>query len=177
MSGEERRTDTTLGRFYRGRSVLVTGGAGFAGSHVVEALVALGARVRVPVRESTKLDFLKDVIADIEIVDADLFDADEARRVVRGQDIVLHLAAAKGGGITYSMRHHGSLFRSNMLSAIQMLDAAKDAEVERFVTVSSACVYPRDRRAPTPEEDGVRDAPEPTNAGYGWAKRLVAWLR
>ncbi|MGH9387575.1 MAG: NAD-dependent epimerase/dehydratase family protein [Vicinamibacterales bacterium] len=168
--------DEAVSTYYRKRSVLVTGGAGFAGSHVVEALVAMGARVRVPVRESTKLSFLADVISDIEIVDADLFDAAEARGAVEGQDIVLHLAAAKGGGISHSMLHHGSLFRSNMLSAIQMLDAARDAQVERFVAVSSACVYPRDSQAPTPEEDGVRDAPEPTNAGYGWSKRMVEFL-
>ena len=176
MSPELNGMDQTVARYYRGRSVLVTGGAGFAGSHVVEALVALGAQVRVPVRESTRLDFLNDVLADIEIVDADLFNADDARSVVRDQEIVLHLAAAKGGGITHSMRHHGSLFRGNMLAAIQMLDAAKDAHVARFVAVSSACVYPRDSQSPTPEEDGERDAPEPTNAGYGWSKRMVEFL-
>ena len=57
-----------------------------------------------------------------------------------------------------------------------MLDAARDADVERFVAVSSACVYPRDSQAPTPEADGERGAPEPTNAGYGWSKRMVEYL-
>lgn len=165
-----------LAAYYRSRSILVTGGAGFAGSHLVEALVAMGARVRVPVRASTDLDWLSDVISEIDLIEADLFDAADARRAVEGQDVVLHLAAAKGGGITHSMQHHGSLFRGNMLAAIQMLDAAKDARVERFVAVSSACVYPRDSQAPTPEEDGVRSAPEPTNAGYGWSKRMVEFL-
>src|SRR4029434_3248002 len=146
MSPELRGVDQVVARYYRGRSVLVTGGAGFAGSHVVEALVALGSPVRVPVRQPPRLDFLKDVLADVEIVDADLFDAADARSVLRGQDVVLHLAAAKGGGITHSMRHHGSLFRGNMLAAIQVLDAAKDAEVDRLVAVSSACVYARDRQ-------------------------------
>lgn len=167
--------DSTLA-FYRSRNTLVTGGAGFAGSHLVEALVSIGARVRVPVRESTRLDFLERVMGDIEIVKADLFEQADARRAVEGQDVVLHLAAAKGGGIVHSMRHHGSLFRGNMLSGIQMLDAARTADVERFVVVSSACVYPRDSQAPTPEEDGVRDAPEATNSGYGWSKRMVEFL-
>ena len=173
---DARQQDEAIRSFYRKRSVLVTGGAGFAGSHLVEALVRTGARVRVPVRESTRVDFLVDVINDIEIVEADLFDSADAHRAIEGQDVVLHLAAAKGGGIDYSMRHHGSLFRGNMLSAIHILDAARDAQVERFVAVSSACVYPRDSQAPTPEEDGVRDAPEPTNAGYGWSKRMVEFL-
>jgi GDP-L-fucose synthase len=176
MSVDLTRQDEAVRAFYLDRAVLVTGGAGFAGSHLVEALVSIGARVRVPVRESTNLDFLSGVIDDVEIVEADLFDAAAARRAAEGQDVVLHLAAAKGGGIMHSMQHHGSLFRGNMLSAIQMLDAARDTSVRRFVTVSSACVYPRDSQAPTPEEDGTRDAPEPTNAGYGWSKRMIEFL-
>lgn len=162
--------------YYRTRSVVVTGGAGFAGSHVVEALVALGARVRVPVRDSTDLSFLSEVLDEVDLVPADLFDAADARRAIAGQDVVLHLAAAKGGGIAHSMLHHGSLFRSNMLAAIQVLDAARAARVERFLTVSSACVYPRSSEAPTREEDGERDAPEPSNAGYGWSKRMIEFL-
>jgi GDP-L-fucose synthase len=168
--------DEATRSFYRRRSVLVTGGAGFAGSHLVEALVAAGARVRVPVRGSTDLTFLQHVLDDVEIVPADLFEASEARRALDRQDVVLHLAAAKGGGIAHSMLHHGSLFRANMLSAIQVLDAARDAGIERFVTVSSACVYPRDSKAPTREEDGIRDAPEPSNAGYGWSKRMIEFM-
>lgn len=162
--------------FYRGRNTLVTGGAGFAGSHLVEALVSIGARVRVPVRESTRLDFLADVIGDIETVRADLFDERDCRRATQGQDVVLHLAAALGGGILHSMRHHGSLFRGNMLAGIHMLDAARSGDVERFVVVSSACVYPLDSRTPTPEEEGMRDAPEATVSGYGWSKRMVEFL-
>lgn len=162
--------------FYRSRRVLVTGGAGFAGSHLVEALVAIGCNVRVPVRASTDLSFLDAVIDDVEIVEANLFDPEATARAMRDQEAVLHLAAAKGGGIVHSMKHHGSLFRDNMLASIHVLDAARDADVSRFLMVSSACVYPRDCRIPTPEEDGVRDAPEPTNAGYGWSKRMVEFM-
>ncbi len=168
--------DDATRAFYRKRSVLVTGGAGFAGSHLAEALIALGARVRVPVRASTDLRSLSDVIDNIEIMSADLFDAADARRAAEGQDVVLHLAAAKGGGIADSMLHHGSLFRLNMLSAIHMLDAGRDAGVGRFVTVSSAAVYPHDSRSPTSEEEGVRGAPEASHVGYGWSKRMIEFL-
>jgi GDP-L-fucose synthase len=92
------------------------------------------------------------------------------------KDVVVHLAAAKGGGIVHSMAHHGSLFRDNMLSCINVLDAARQSKPRRVVMVSSACVYPRDASVPTPEEDGSRDAPEPTNAGYGWSKRMCEYL-
>lgn len=167
--------DNALG-FYRNNRVVVTGGAGFAGSHLVEALVALGARVRVPVRPTSSLEYLESVVDDVEIVHADLFDAEAAAEALRGQDVVLHLAAAKGGGIVHSMDHHGSLFRNNMLASIHVLDAARDSGVKRFLMVSSACVYPRNCRIPTPEEDGERDAPEPTNAGYGWSKRMIEFM-
>jgi GDP-L-fucose synthase len=165
-----------LSEFYEGEKVLVTGGAGFIGSHLVEMLVQLGATVTVPVRKSTKTEFLKSVERDIDIVEADLSNRDSVDSVMRGQRVVMHLAAAKGGGIAHSMLHHGSLFRDNMLSFINVLDSARLESVGRFLVTSSACVYPRDSKSPTPEEEGFRDAPEPTNAGYGWSKRMKEFM-
>lgn len=162
--------------FYEGKKVLVTGGAGFIGSHLVEMLVQMGAVVTVPVRRSTRTDFLKSVEKDIDIVQCDLCDRSSVDAVMRDHGIVMHLAAAKGGGIAHSMLHHGSLFRDNMLSFINVLDSAREASVDRFLVTSSACVYPRDSKSPTPEEEGFRDAPEPTNAGYGWSKRMKEFM-
>jgi GDP-L-fucose synthase len=165
-----------LTEFYEGRKILVTGGAGFIGSHLVEMLVAMGAKVTVPVRKTTDLAFLQSVEKDITIAEADLFDPGQAHAVTQNQEVVMHLAAAKGGGIAHSMGHHGSLFRDNMLSFINVMDAARGASVSRTLVVSSACVYPRDARVPAPEEDGVRDVPEPANAGYGWSKRMEEYM-
>jgi GDP-L-fucose synthase len=162
--------------YFAGRKVLVTGGAGMVGSHAVEMLVGWGAEVSVPVRRTSNLDNLNGVRGSIRTIEADLFDAAAARAAVQGQQIVLHFAAAKGGGIAHSVRHHGSLFRDNMLGSINVLDAVRDASVERTMVVSSACVYPRDCTCPIPEEDGTKDGPEPTNAGYGWSKRMVEYL-
>jgi GDP-L-fucose synthase len=163
---------TALTEFYRKKRVLVTGGAGFVGSHLVEALVKLDAEVTVPVRPSTQRGFLKAVESDVNIIEADLCHRPSVDSVMKGQQLVLHLAAAKGGGIAHSMRHHASLFRDNMFSFLPVIDAARCAAVERFLVVSSACVYPRESTIPIPEEEGFRDAPEPTNAGYGWSKRM-----
>ena len=165
-----------LAEFYEGKRVLVTGGAGFIGSHLVEMLVQLGAIVTVPVRKTTGLRYLAEVEKDINLVEADLFDRKSVDAVIKGHSIVMHLAAAKGGGIAHSMRHHGSLFRDNMLSFINVLDAARCASTDRFLVVSSACVYPREATIPTPEADGFRDAPELTNAGYGWSKRMEEYM-
>ena len=118
----------------------------------------------------------KSVEDDIRVDEANLFDRASVDRAMQGQDILLHLAAAKGGGIAHSMGHHGSLFRDNMLTSVNVLDAARCADVGRTLVVSSACVYPRDAQMPTPEEEGFRDAPEPTNAGYGWSKRMQEYL-
>ncbi len=162
--------------FYTRKNVLVTGGAGFIGSHVVEMLVQRGARVTVPLRPTTKVDFLENVKDQITTVEADLRDRASVEAVMSGQEIVMNLAAAKGGGIAHSMQHHGSLFRDNMQPFLQVIDVAKDIGVERFLVVSSACVYSRDVSNPTPESEGFLGVPEPANAGYGWSKRMEEYV-
>ncbi len=162
--------------FYTGKKVLVTGGAGFIGSHVVEMLVGRGARVTVPVRNPAKTDFLKDARDNISIVEADLRDRPRVDALMQGQEIVMNLAAAKGGGIAHSMKHHGSLFRDNMEPFLQVLDSARAAGVERFLVVSSACVYSREASNHALESEGFVGVPEAANAGYGWSKRMEEYL-
>lgn len=162
--------------FYKGKKVLVTGGAGFIGSHVVEMLVARGARITVPVRSTTKTDFLDSVRDRVSLVEADLRDRPRVDALMQGQEIVLNLAAAKGGGIAHSMKHHGSLFRDNMQPFLQVLDSAREAGVERFLVVSSACVYSRDASNHALESEGFLGVPEAANAGYGWSKRMEEYM-
>lgn len=162
--------------YFRHKKVVVTGGAGFVGSHVVEMLLEAGAAVTVPVRTSTSLEYIADVLDRISVVQADLSDRANFIKAVDGSEVVIHLAAAKGGGIVHSMGHHGSLFRDNMQTSINLMEAVRECQPQRTMLVSSACVYPRDAAVPTPEEDGTRDAPEPTNAGYGWSKRMSEYL-
>ncbi len=162
--------------FYAGKKVVVTGGAGFIGSHVVEMLVERGAHVTVPIRNPHKNEFLKDVRDRISLVEADLRDRPRVDALMNGQEIVVNLAAAKGGGIAHSMKHHGSLFRDNMEPYLQVIDSARAAGVERFLVVSSACVYSREASSPTPENEGFLGVPESANAGYGWSKRMEEYL-
>lgn len=165
-------------QFWRHKKVLVTGGTGFIGSHVVEMLVEKGAVVRVPTRDQITAEGkrnLSAVIDKIEIVSADVSDLAGAIKATANQEVVIN-AAARVAGVQWNMAHPATMFRDNMLIAMNVLEAARLNGVERYLVVSSACVYPRFCSIPTPENEGFQDQPEPTNAGYGWAKRMSEFL-
>ncbi|MBI3549004.1 MAG: NAD-dependent epimerase/dehydratase family protein [Elusimicrobia bacterium] len=160
--------------FWDGKKVLVTGGAGFVGSHLVEQLLAAGRGAKVTVVDDLRngsRENLKDAKA-ARFVKADLLDFDACRKACRGQDVVLNLAA-RVGGVGYNAAHPGTMFRDNMALANNMIEAARLAEVERFLVVSTACVYSRTAKSPTPESEGFAGWPEDSNEGYGWAKRMA----
>jgi GDP-L-fucose synthase len=156
------------------KKVLVTGGGGFIGSHVVELLLRSGKGVTVTVADRpspAKKRNLKAVWKDISFKKAELSDPRAAVKLCRGQDVVLNLAASVGG-VGWNSAHSASLFRDNVAIGVNVLEAARRADVGRFLVVSSACVYPRDCAIPTPESEGFRGEPEKSNEGYGWAKRM-----
>ena len=166
--------------FWDRKKVLVTGGGGFIGSHVVERLLRAhdGVRVTVAGRFSAEAKRNLSEVArhqGLRVIKGDLRDPRFCRRACKGQDVVLNLAGVVGG-VGYNSVHHGSLFRDNMTLQINVLEAARLENVARFLVVSTACVYPRDCRIPTPEAEGFRDEPEQTNRGYGWAKRMGEYL-
>lgn len=166
----------TQSEFWQGKKVLVTGGAGFIGSHVVEKLVGRGATVTVlDTLENGSKKNLEPVADSITLIVASASILDEARAAAEGQDVVMNLAA-RVGGIEYNRTHQATMMRDNLLIGTVMLEAARQAGVPRFLAVSSACVYPRDASIPTPESEGFRGEPEPTNGGYGWAKRMAETL-
>lgn len=159
--------------FWNGRRVLVTGGSGFIGSHLAEMLLAGGARVRVVGRSHDRFRRVLGACAgDMEFLEGDLAEADFAQRACAGQDAVFHLAA-KVAGVGYNVSHPGTILYANSIIGAQVLEAAARAGVERVLLTSSACVYRRHCAIPTPESEGFLDDPEPTNLGYGWAKRML----
>ena len=158
--------------FWKDKKVLVTGGAGMVGSYLTEWLVRDGAQVTVADNLSSgKLEYLKAVLDDISFHPIDLADLANCERVCQGQEVVFNLAA-KVTGIGFNITHHAEMFESNMLLQQNVIHAAAGQRVKRFVQVSTACVYPHDAAVPTPESEGTRGEPEPTNRGYGWAKRM-----
>lgn len=155
--------------FWRNKKVLVTGGAGFIGSHVCQLLMKKQAKVTI--LGHTKKQNIQSTLNKVELIDGDIDNLDIGLKACRNKDVVINMAA-RVGGIEYNQSHQGSILRENLLIACNMLEAARLSKVKRFMQVSSACVYPSDAMIPTPEEEGFRGEPEPTNGGYGWGKRM-----
>lgn len=138
-----------------GTRVLVTGAGGFAGSHLVEALVARGAAVRAFVRYNSRGDWghldtlAPEVRREIEVIAGDLRDADAVRRAMQPAEIVFHLAALVG--IPYSFVHPREVVETNVLGTMNVLVAALDVGVERVVHLSTSEVYGTAREVPMPE--------------------------
>ena len=160
--------------FWNNKSVVVTGGRGFIGSHLVDRLLIEGARVKI-VDLSSRGNVRKipaKLSAHVEFHNADLSDPQSCNKVCRGANIVMHLAA-KIRGVGYNVQHHGEMFLSNALMNLHVMEAARLANVDRFLTISTVGIYSKDCTVPTPEEDGFKGEPEQSGYGYGWAKRMA----
>ncbi len=165
-----------MNNFWSGKKVLVTGGTGFIGSHVVEKLVKRGAKVYV--LDNLMNGAIKNIFNlknEVEFLNGDCTNEAQALSACRNKDVIMNLAA-RVGGIEYNRTHQATMLRDNLLIASTMIESARKAGVGRFLVVSSACVYPHSCSVPTPESEGFLEEPEETNGGYGWAKRMAEKL-
>jgi GDP-L-fucose synthase len=142
--------------FWAGKRVVVTGGAGFLGSHVVEKLKERGVTDIFVPRSS----------------DYDLREKSACAEVVKGADIVIHLAA-NVGGIGYNRDYPGTLFYDNLLMGVHLMEEARKAGVSKFVAIGTICAYPKFAPIPFKEDDLWNGYPEETNAPYGLAKKMM----
>jgi GDP-L-fucose synthase len=144
--------------YWRTRRVVVTGGAGFLGSFVVEKLCERGA-AEVLVPRSRHYD---------------LRSADAIRRMLADlrPDVVVHLAA-RVGGIGANRAHPAEFFYDNLMMGVQLFHECWRAGVEKFTSVGTVCSYPKFARIPFAEEDLWGGYPEETNAPYGLAKKML----
>ncbi|MBI4117212.1 MAG: GDP-L-fucose synthase [Parcubacteria group bacterium] len=139
------------------RRMLVTGGAGFLGSHIVRVLKQRGAEVFVPRSQ-----------------DYNLVDINAVRRLFQDAqpNIVIHLAALVGG-IGANRERPGEFFYDNIMMAVQTMHEAFLHKVEKFVAVGTVCAYPKLTPVPFREENLWEGYPEETNAPYGLAKKML----
>jgi nucleoside-diphosphate-sugar epimerase len=152
--------------------VMVAGGCGYVGGHLVQRLVKAGAQVRVADDLSRGSESVLEPVKDqVEFLKLDLRIPEAAERACQGMHTVFNLAA-NASGIRYSISNQAQMFHDNAAVTLNVLEAARLAEVKRYVYFSSSCVYPDGSPVPTSEEHGTRDAPESGNLGYGWAKRI-----
>jgi GDP-L-fucose synthase len=140
------------------KRILVTGGAGFLGRQVVDQLVKAGAN--------------PDKITVPRSHDYDLCTMEACQQVVQNQDIIIHLAAHVGG-IGLNREKPGELFYDNLMMGVQLIHAAYQAGIEKFVCVGTICAYPKFTPVPFKEEDLWDGYPEETNAPYGIAKKAL----
>lgn len=137
------------------KQVLITGAGGFIGSHLTEALVKAGAKVRVFIRYNSRdgrgnlEDLEPGLLEQIEMIAGDLRDADVIERSVKGCDAVFHLGALVG--IPYSYKNPREVVETNILGTFNVLTAARDHGVERIVHTSTSEVYGSARYVPIDE--------------------------
>jgi GDP-L-fucose synthase len=143
--------------WYRMR-VIVTGGAGFLGSYVVEKLQGRGCQqIVIPHRAVYDLRREADIVRLLE----------ETRA-----DVIIHLAAVVGG-IGVNRERPGEFFYDNLIMGAQLMEQARRFGVEKFVSIGTVCAYPKFTPVPFKEKDLWNGYPEETNAPYGLAKKML----
>lgn len=144
--------------FFKDSKFLLTGGAGFLGSFIVDKLIEKGVKkqdIRIPRSKNH-----------------DLRTWENCKEVVKDIDIVIHLAA-RVGGIGFNMKYPANLFYDNAMMGIQLLEASRLAGVKKFIGMGTVCSYPKFTPVPFKEDDLWNGFPEETNSPYGIAKKIL----
>lgn len=144
--------------FWQDKRVVVTGGAGFLGSFVVDQLRAKGCRQLVVPRSR----------------EYDLVEMDAVKQLYRDTkpDVVIHLAA-RVGGIGANQANPGRFFYDNLMMGTQLIEVGRQQGLKKFVATGTICAYPKFAPIPFKEDDIWNGYPEETNAPYGLAKKMM----
>jgi GDP-D-mannose 3', 5'-epimerase len=158
------------------KKILVTGGAGFIGGHLVDRLISEGFQVTVIDNfwRGKRENLLKDAGESVcEIIEADLAQPDQANKLIKGYDWVIHLADIVCG-VNFALANELFIFHQNILINTNVLNACIVNGVENYVYVGTACSYPKHLQdsydVTTLKEDQTYPA-EPESS-YGWSKLM-----
>lgn len=143
----------------KNKKILITGSHGFLGNHLVGNLLEK--------RKIPKENLFLPTVGEL-----DLRKWENCQKAVFEQEIVIHLAA-KVGGIGLNQEKPGELFYDNLIMGVQLMEAARQAGVEKFVAIGTVCAYPKFTPVPFKEENLWDGYPEETNAPYGLAKKML----
>ena len=153
---------------YSDKNILVTGGTGMIGSHLVELLLEKNANVRIVAHEREIPPELED--KGLDVVSGDLTEKKFVEESVKDMDYVFHLAAYTGG-LGRTSTHPASTLTPNLIMDGNVLECAKNEGIERFLYASCTCVYPDDEKT-LEEEDAWKGNPPEVHASYSWSKRM-----
>lgn len=142
----------------KNKKILVTGGHGFLGSHIVENLI-------------NKRDILRKNIFSPTSKELNLTKWKNCQKAVKGQDVIIHVAA-RVGGIGFSKNKPGEIFYDNIMMGVQLMEAGRQAGVEKLTAIGTVCAYPKITPVPFREENLWDGYPEPTHAAYGLSKKM-----
>jgi nucleoside-diphosphate-sugar epimerase len=162
--------------FWHNKKVLITGGAGFIGSHVVKELLKRGAYVSItvsPQSSPSKLQQHLGLLLDkITVMKVDLLSRSKAIAAAKGQDIILHFAALDGGA-HFKKKYSALMFETNSRMGLNILESARMNAVKGVLLISSIEIYPRSTKSPITEEKSFVESFHEDISGYGWAKRFI----
>ena len=157
--------------FFKGKTVVVTGGSGFVGTHYVQALLKKGAKVRVPVHVRAMIERSSDV----ELVQCDLNDQEACRSVLRGADAVIHAAGAVSAAGVTSGTNAMSPITANLVLTANVMEACWAESVERVLIFGSSTGYPVTDH-PVKETEMWSGPTADVYFGYGWMRRYLERL-
>ncbi|WP_417897200.1 GDP-L-fucose synthase [Bacillus haimaensis] len=140
------------------KNIVITGGAGFLGKHVVRLLKNQGCKnLYIPRSKDFDLRLEHDIIKMLHTYKP---------------DIIIHLAASVGG-IGANQKNPGKYFYDNLIMGVQLMEQARLFQVEKLVAIGTICSYPKNTDVPFKEQDLWNGFPEETNAPYGLAKKMM----